>query len=258
MASPATILRSRPYRSAVGFEVRTEDGLRIRGSRIGATGPNLILCHGLLGWHRKMRIVRFAEVLTTRFAVFAIDLRGHGASEGVCTYGDREILDVDAAVAFARAERPSEPVVTLEISMGGTSVLRHGGLRGGVDMVVSVSAPARWDGHTSRAVRQLTWMGSTERGRRAARAMGVRLSPLARVSEMPEDVIGRISPTPVLVVHGRDDHFFDEEEAWRLYRAARTPKRLMLAARFGHAEDGLTASLAGRLAERIIATLGRT
>ena len=255
MASPATILRSRPYRGAAGFELRTEDGVRILGSRIGTDGPSLILCHGFLGWHRKVRIVRFAEVLARRFAVFAFDLRGHGASEGICTYGDREILDVDAVVGFARGERPSHPVATLGISMGGTSVLRHAGLRGGVDMVVSVSAPARWDGHTSRAVRQLHWMGSTERGRRTARAMGVRLAPLERIPEMPEDVIGRIAPIPVLVVHGRDDHFFDEEEAWRLYRAARPPKRLMLAARFGHAEDGLTPSLADRLSERILATL---
>ena len=251
MTSPATLLRSRPYRIAVPLDVTTDDGVRIRGSRVGERGPSLVLCHGFLGWHRKARIVRFAETLAERFAVHAIDLRGHGASDGVCTYGDREILDVDAAVRFARRERPGEPVVALGISMGGTSVLRHAGLIGGVDAVVSISAPARWEGHTSRAVRQIAWMGSTERGRRLARAMGVRLATLERFGEMPEDVIGRIAPTPVIVVHGRDDHFFDEEEAWRLYRAARPPKRLMLATRFGHAEDGLGPGLAARLADRI-------
>jgi pimeloyl-ACP methyl ester carboxylesterase len=257
VTSAATLLRSRSYRTAVPFEVTAEDGVRIRGSRVGERGPTLVLCHGFLGWHRKVRIVRFAETLAARFAVHAIDLRGHGASEGTCTYGDREMLDVDAALRFARRERAGEPVVALGISMGGTSVVRHAGLIGGVDAVVAVSTPARWDGHTSRAVRQIVWMGSTERGRRLARAMGVRLGALDRLREMPEDVIGRIAPTPVIVVHGRDDHYFDEEEAWRLYRAARPPKRLMLATRFGHAEDGLTPTLAARLADRIDEALGR-
>jgi fermentation-respiration switch protein FrsA (DUF1100 family) len=62
-------------------------------------------------------------------------------------------------------------------------------------------------------------------------------------------------PDPLLLVHGRDDHFFDEEEAWRLYRAAKEPKRLMLASRFGHAEDGLTPAFADRLAERLLEVL---
>ena len=256
MASAATILRSRAYRGAHPFALRAEDGVLIRGSRLGLDGPSLILCHGFLGWHRKLPMVRFAEALAERFAVHAIDLRGHGNSGGLCTYGRLELLDVEAAVRFAREHRPDEPVVTVGISMGGTSVLRHAGLRGGVDAVVAVSAPARWDGHTSKAVEQIRWISATPSGRRLARAMGVRLSPLERLDEMPEDVVERIAPTPLLIVHGRDDHYFDEEEAWRLYRRARAPKRLMLASPFGHAEDGLTPSMARRLGDRIFEALG--
>jgi fermentation-respiration switch protein FrsA (DUF1100 family) len=98
-------------------------------------------------------------------------------------------------------------------------------------------------------------MGATRAGRRLAWALGVRLAPLGSWPESPEEAVGRIAPTPLILVHGRDDHFFDEEEAWRLYRRAREPKRLMLAARFGHAEDGLTPALAGVLAERILELL---
>ena len=251
------ILRSRPYRTAERFEVEAEDGVRLVGSRTGREGPSLVVCHGLLGWHRKVRIVRFVEALATRFTVYAFDLRGHGASGGACTYGDREALDVAAVAALAGEERPAERLVTLGVSMGGVAVVRHAGLHGGPDAVVAISTPARWSGHASRAVRQMRWMGSTERGRRLARALGVRLADVAAGwPESPEDVAPRISPTPLLIVHGRDDHFFDEEEAWRLYRAARAPKRLLLANRFGHAEDGLTPSLAVRLGDRILAALG--
>lgn len=216
-----------------------------------------MFCHGLLGWHRKLRIVRFVEALAGRFVVYAIDLRGHGASGGASTYGADEVLDVEAAVRHARSERPDQSVVSAGLSMGGVGVIRHAAFRDGVDAVVAISSPARWDGHPSRAVARLRWMGSTERGRRVARGLGVRLGEVERWPQSPEDVVERIAPTPLVVVHGRDDHFFDEEEAWRLYRRAGQPKRLMLATRFGHAEDGLTPRFAERLGDRISADLRR-
>jgi pimeloyl-ACP methyl ester carboxylesterase len=244
-------LRSRSYRDAAPFTTQTEDGVRLEGSRVGSSGPTVVFCHGLLGWHRKAKLVRFVEALATSFVVYAVDLRGHGGSGGLCTYGDLEVLDVDAVVGMARRERSGEPLVTLGTSMGGVSVVRHAALRGGVDTVVAISTPARWDGHASRHVRQMLWLAGTERGRRLAARLGVRLAEYSARAEAPEDLVDRIAPTPLLVVHGRDDHFFDEEEAWRLYRRAGDPKRLLLASRFGHAEDGLTPGLATRLGPRI-------
>ena len=68
--------------------------------------------------------------------------------------------------------------------------------------------------------------------------------------EPTEALVGKIAPTPVTIVHGADDHFFGEEDAWRLYRAAGEPKRPLLASRFGHAEDGFTPGFAERMARR--------
>jgi uncharacterized protein len=251
------LLRSRSYRTAETFAVTTEDGERLVGARIGRHGPALVFCHGFLGWHRKLTIVRFVERLGERFRVYAVDLRGHGASTGVCTFGDRELLDVDAVVTLARGETGG-PVVTVGLSMGGVAVLRQAAFRGGVDAVVAVSSPARWDGHTSRAVAQMRWLSSSDRGRFLARALGARISTewgQPHRPDEPEDVIGRIAPTPVILVHGRDDHIFDEEEAWRLYRRAGDPKRLILSTRFGHAEDGLSEAFADLVADRVLALL---
>jgi alpha-beta hydrolase superfamily lysophospholipase len=255
VSTPAILLRSRGYRAARPFDVQTADGIKLAGSRVGRTGPSLVFCHGLLGWHRKIRLVRFVEALSRRFTVYAFDLRGHGASGGLSTYGDREILDVEAVAALARRERPEGPLATVGVSMGGVAVIRHAALKGGPDAVVAISTPARWDGHGSGAVRRMTWLGSTSSGRRLASRLGVRLAPFAPWPESPEHVVGRIAPAPLVLVHGRDDHFFDEEELWRLYRAAGEPKRVMLATRFGHAEDGLTTAFAARLGDRILESL---
>ena len=141
-----------------------------------------------------------------------------------------------------------ERVATVGASMGGVAAVRHAGLLGGVDAVVAISTPARWDGHESEALRRMRWLTSTQRGRRIMRAAGVRLPTTWDRPESPEEVVGKIAPTPLLLVHGRDDHFFDEEEAWRLYRAAGEPKRLLLVSPFGHAEDGFSDELAERIA----------
>jgi alpha-beta hydrolase superfamily lysophospholipase len=255
--SATLTLRSRAYRRpAEPFTLPAADGVRLTGVRVGTSGPSLVVCHGFLGWHRKPRIVRFVEAMAELFTVFAVDLRGHGASGGASTFGDREALDVDAVVSLARRKR-DEPVVSLGVSMGGVAVIRSAALgRAPADAVVAISTPARWDGHRSRAVRQMAWVGSSPRGRRMARLLGVRVEELRPWTESPEDLIGRIAPTPVVLVHGRDDHFFDEEEVWRLYRAAGEPKHLLLASRFGHAEDGLTPGFAERLGHRLLALVG--
>jgi pimeloyl-ACP methyl ester carboxylesterase len=235
--------------------VRTEDGVVLVGSRLGAGSP-LVLCHGFFGWHRKPRIATTAVALSRWFTVYAFDFRGHGRSGGLCTYGDLEYLDVEAVVRLARTERGGPPV-TVGVSMGGIAVIRHAALRGGVHAVVAISTPARWDGHASASVRRLRRMTDTRRGRRLARLFRVRLSETWSDPADPEALVGMIAPTPLILVHGRDDHFFEEDEVWRLYRRAGQPKRLMLARRFGHAEDGLTPALAELLARRILAAIGQ-
>ncbi|HZA60587.1 MAG TPA: alpha/beta fold hydrolase [Actinomycetota bacterium] len=255
MVTPQRLL-SRPYRVPTAvFRIGAEDGVELAGARLGSGAPSLVFCHGFLGWHRKRKVGAFAERLARSFTVYVFDFRGHGESGGVCTYGDCEVFDVDAVVRLARTETGG-PVATVGISMGGTAVVRHAALRGGVDAVVSISAPASWDGHGSLSFRRLRMLTETRAGRRAARWAGYRLTDRWEPPEAPEEVVERIAPTPLVVVHGIDDHFFDVEEARRLYRRAGEPKRLMLSSRFGHAEDGLTASFADRLTDRIHEMLG--
>jgi pimeloyl-ACP methyl ester carboxylesterase len=218
---------------------------------LGAGAVALVFCHGFLGWHRKPRLVRFQEALARRFTVYGFDFRGHGQSEGLCAFGALEHLDVEAVAARARAEG-FDQVVTLGGSMGGIAVLRHAALIGGVDAAVTVSTPATWDGHETEAVRRMAWLAASPWGQRVLRASGVRPSPIFQRVEDPVDVVGKIAPIPLVLIHGRDDHFFDEEQAWALYRAASQPKRLLLASRFGHAEDGYSEAFAEQVAAIVL------
>jgi pimeloyl-ACP methyl ester carboxylesterase len=242
------------------FGVRTSDEVLIVGSRLGDNDPErpaLVLVHGLMGWHAKPKFAVFAEHLSEWFTVYAFDMRGHGGSGGVSDFGGAEIHDVDAVVALARREGHAT-VVTVGTSQGAIAVLRHAGILGGVDAVVGISSLAYWDwrdGAEHSARRQLDARIGSRAGRAALRAWGVRLPESWDEPESPEDVIGAIAPTPVVIVHGNDDHLFPPDHARRLYAAAGEPKRLLLGEGFGHAEDGLTPAFGDRLARVIRETL---
>jgi uncharacterized protein len=254
MAPPLALLSRRYRLAAEPFVATTEDGVRLVGHRLGDAEVALVFCHGFLGWHRKPRLVPFQEDLARWFTVYAFDFRGHGGSGGRSSFGVDEVRDVEAVVRLAREEGHGR-VITFGGSMGGIAVIRHAALLGGIDGVVSVSAPARWDGHDSEAVRRMVWFTATPTGRWLLRAGGVRISRQWARVEDPADLVDRIAPTPLLVVHGKDDHYFDEENAWLLYRRAKEPKRLLLATHFGHAEDGFTAPFAEQIAGEVLATM---
>ena len=50
----------------------------------------------------------------------------------------------------------------------------------------------------------------------------------------PADAAARISPVPVLIVHGGQDLYFPPEHARELFEGAREPKELWLLPGFGH------------------------
>lgn len=235
------------------LSLRTEDGVSIQGTLLGDHGPAspaVVLAHGLMGWHRKPRFAQFGERLSEWFAVYAFDHRGHGASGGVSDFGGAEVADVEEVVRLARANGHRQ-VVSVGTSMGGIAVVRHAAILGGVDAVVAISSLAYWDWHGGahpKARRNFHQRVGTPAGRAALRAWGVRLPEEWVEPESPEEVVGKIAPVPLVIVHGRNDHLFSEDHAHRLFDAAGEPKRLLLGDHFGHAEDGLTPGFARRLA----------
>ncbi len=133
------------YRPEEALSLVTADGLRLGGAQLA--GPvdafaTVVLVHGLVHSSRTPRIHAFAHLLAREVHVLVPELRGHGRSEGVCTLGREEPLDVEAAVAAARAAHPGAPVVTIGLSLGGAVVLLHAGTFGGIAGVVGISSPA--------------------------------------------------------------------------------------------------------------------
>jgi pimeloyl-ACP methyl ester carboxylesterase len=231
----------------------TSDGVRIDADHL--QGPDAGLCvvlaHGFTCNRQQLHLRRIANVLNrvAGAGVLAIDFRGHGRSGGQSTVGDREVLDIEAAVDRARS-LGYHRVAVVGFSMGAAVAVRHAALLGGIDAVVAVSGPARWYYRGTTNMRFVHWAIEKRVGRLWARLMrGTRIANAGwdPMPEAPYELAGRIAPVPLLVVHGTQDPFFPVDHAEQIYAAASEPRELWIEAGFGHAEVAVTRELVTRI-----------
>jgi fermentation-respiration switch protein FrsA (DUF1100 family) len=71
------------------------------------------------------------------------------------------------------------------------------------------------------------------------------------------EVAPRISPIPVLFVHGDRDHYFPVDHPHALYEAANEPKELWIVEGFGHAESAATPDLLDRIGAHLPTLVAR-
>ncbi|MGB9996535.1 alpha/beta hydrolase [Streptomyces pseudogriseolus] len=219
----------------------------------------LVVAHGFTGDVDRPHVRRVARAFTRYGAVVTFSFRGHGRSGGRSTVGDREVLDLAAAVAWAR-ELGHTRVVTVGFSMGGSVVLRHAALEAGsVDAVVSVSAPARWFYRGTAPMRRLHWLVTRPSGRLVGR-YGLRTRIHHRqwdpVPLSPVEAVPRIAPTPLLVVHGDQDAYFPLDHPRMLADAAGEHGELWVEHGMGHAENAAPKPLLRRIGDWAAARAG--
>ncbi|MFE7749491.1 alpha/beta hydrolase [Streptomyces sp. NPDC057428] len=249
----------------------------------GSGGTAIVLAHGFTGSVDRPAVLRAAGVFAQRAAVITFSFRGHGKSGGRSTVGDREVLDLAAAVAWARS-LGYRRVVTVGFSMGGSVVLRHAALytapeagefvaeeerapgaervgrrtsahegRAGAhtDVVVAVSAPARWYYRGTAPMRRLHWVVTRPAGRLVGR-YGFRTRihredwdpvPLSPVEAVP------LITAPLLIVHGDRDPYFPVDHPRMLAGAAGDGAELWLEHGMGHAENAADEQLLNRIAD---------
>ncbi|MFF7976556.1 alpha/beta fold hydrolase [Streptomyces sp. NPDC007905] len=211
-----------------------------------------VIAHGFTGDVDRPHIRRVAGVLARYGAVVTFSFRGHGASGGRSTVGDKEVLDLAAAVEWARGFGHAR-VVTVGFSMGGSVVLRHAALHPGtVDAVVSVSSPARWYYRGTAPMRRLHWLVTRPEGRLVGR-YGLRTRIHHRewnpVPLSPVQAVPRIAPTPLLVVHGDRDGYFPLDHPRMLAGAAGEHGELWVEPGMGHAEHAADEALLARIGD---------
>ncbi len=206
----------------------TSDGLTLRGWFIPAGRPDApaVLYAPATAQDQRSGLSLVLPFHQAGYHVLLFSYRGHALSEGHSwgfTYGDAESRDVDAAVQFLRQQGIAR-IGVIGHSVGAVSAILSAARNPLVGAVVAV-APFNcvaevW--HTSRPAfipafftRFALWLTEKRKG-------------FDSDDVCPLQVVHRIAPRPLLVIHGTDDQRITEEQVRRLFDAAEEPKALWL------------------------------
>ena len=158
------------------------------------------------------------------FNLFMFDYRGYGASEGK---PGREGVYQDslAAIKYAQArdDVDASKIIVFGQSLGGANA-------------IAVVGGAKLKGIVGVAV-DSAFSSYKEVGKdHVAGSLKPLAGSLLTDGHSPLDVVGRISPTPLVIMHGTDDRVVPYYHAERLYAAARAPRELWTFHGGGHTD----------------------
>ena len=180
-------------------------------------GALILVAHGYGARRSEDFYALFAE---HGYGVLAWDFRGHGASGGdLVTLGYNEVLDVEAALAFALAQPGVEHIGGWGGSMGAVTMIRATARHPEIEALV-VDSPF-----------------ATLKDELDLRVPYPLLQPLIRFFAeqetglhldlvRPVDDIGFISPRPVFLIQGMGDTMVPLDSVQQLYDAAGEPREL--------------------------------
>lgn len=193
------------------------------------------------------------------YPVLLFDSRNHGESDrtpasSIVSSGS---LDVIAAARFLEDESGVTRVAAIGVGLGANSAL-FAASEGGIDAVIAegpdtgIYAKLR-----NRPDLSLTPDWALLLSTRLALArLGDLDSALHRPTSSALDVVERISPRPLLLIHGERDRVVPLAEVEKLYRSAQNPKELWIIPDGGH--GNLRAQLGDVYGPRVVRFLERT
>ncbi len=210
---------------------RTTDGLVIRGW-YGAShnGAAVVILHG---WSdTRAGMLPESEMLSSAgFGVLLFDWRGHGESDGThTTWGSDEQRDLDAALTWIERTHPGLRIGGLGFSMGGMTLvleashdrrIRAIALEGTYPSLEDIAYQME-DGHGLLTGLPSVW------------AMRVFGPPLDSVR--PVDRLCSLSPRPVLLIYGSEEHAPRYDLTQRMFGAACEPKELWMVEGAAHGQ----------------------
>jgi alpha-beta hydrolase superfamily lysophospholipase len=234
------------------LELTAPDRVKLRGQRYlpaGSPRATIALAHGMFEHQGRYGYVVEA-LLSHGYAVYAIDHRHHGASDGRpgrMTRFDDYVDDFDLLVGQIERELPGTPIVVLGHSMGGLIATRYALRAQGRLAALVLSGPALIVGErlpaTQRAfLRWLGWLipflrlppappGTLARDPDVERAFAAdplchrertRLDFARKIYIAAEATMPRAAELrlPLLVMHGTDDRLTSPRGSEQFVRAA--------------------------------------
>ncbi len=204
-------------------EIISKDGTKLDAwwieAKPGPAKATVVYSHGTAGsmGHHLGFIMWLAKA---GYDVLIYDYRGYGKSQGK-TNRPGMVEDARAALEFAGnlPEAAKRPVISYGFSLGGAKSLAAiaGGKTPNLKMAITESTFASY--------------------REMALIMGGRLASRMVTDDLsPVDQVAKVSPTPLLVIHGTDDPVVPFAQSQKLFEAAAKPKTFFKVEGGGHGD----------------------
>lgn len=230
-----------PASLRLGYENITfpaTDGLKIRGWFIPAQHSRgvIICCHGYPGIRSdQLEFVGFLH--RAHFGTLLFDFRALGQSEGnYSTLGYLEVKDALGAVAYLHRRRDTQhlPLGIFGVSMGAAVALMATEQSPSIQAVVADSPYSSLDHAIAQRFRRAGSLGVVLAY--PTRWFGERMTGIHTSDIAPLRAIRRISPRPLLLIHGAQDKTIPPGDSRLLFAAANQPKQLWIVPKAGHGQ----------------------
>ena len=232
---------------------KTRDGLELYGWFLPAKGTpvgTIVQLHGNAE-NISTHFTSLAWMPARGFNVFSFDYRGYGGSEGEPTLEGAQI-DIDAAMdaVFARSDIDKDRIVMYGQSLGGALAAYHVAHSPNHDRLRALVLESAFSDYVGIVREKLAdhwftwpfqWLPQL--------TVDDRFSPLPTMA--------KISPLPLLVLHGDQDAVVPVQEGKRLYDAALEPKQLWIVPGAGHIQTMGSPAMRDRLVAYLREALAR-
>lgn len=204
-----------------------------------AITKTVIIIHGL--YQNRSMAINYTDIYRRLgFNVLLIDLRGHGESDGVITWGQTEVKDIDMWCNYLREQKQQQIIGIQGISLGGAFALLHSGLSEyPADFYVEDSSysdlKSLYYNHLHSMIQlpndseilDVLWLYSQACMYWHTGATLDQLSPLRAVER---------ARTPILFLHGDADTLIPPKTLQELYENCSAPKEMYMFKDSAHAQ----------------------
>jgi pimeloyl-ACP methyl ester carboxylesterase len=190
----------------------------------------VILIHGTEA-ERSTLLPELRFLAESGFGVLAFDCPGQGASGGKTHWGVAERRAIGAAAAWLTRRDEVDPnrIGALGMSMGAYILTQEAVNDGRLRALVLAALP--------HEIAAFTWLANGRWGLLSELPAYLALRAGGTPLDMPpKDVIGAISPRPVLIIGGELDPLVPQRMAKLMFAAARDPKELYIVPAAHHAD----------------------
>jgi pimeloyl-ACP methyl ester carboxylesterase len=219
---------------AEAFSVRAEDGVEIRGWVVAPDAPDgvVILCHGR-GANKSRLLHHLGMLHRAGFAAIAFDFRACGTSDEPPARWFNSmwepLRDLEAVARYVERRFGAQPslagrIALFGLSFGGNMAIAHAGTTGRTyaALVLDSTPLLRWGGMLTALLERERQGASASRLRALCDALAVRFvvtftraDGLYRHARRSATQLHR---TPLLLILGERDSFFDVEESCRFVK----------------------------------------